>query len=169
MAECSLSTGKSLTPAFLTSSRMISPAATSGSLFAIAISLPERMAATVGRIPHRPINELRSMSASDSSATVVTASSPISTRVSVSDTRIRNSSPASRSTTATSFGENSRICSSKSFMFEYAASAVMGIFFSRATSIVCVPIDPVEPKSASFFMVSPILCDDYRVINNEII
>src|SRR5699024_1602944 len=50
-------------------------------------------------------------------------------------------------------GENSRICFSSRSILLPAASAVTSIsLFSLTTSRVCVPMEPVEPSMAIFFI-----------------
>ena len=64
-----------------------------------------------------------------------------------------NAYAAYKKKTHTSFGENSLICCSNNVILLPAASATTSISFCSLTiSSVCVPIEPVEPKIAIFFI-----------------
>ena len=65
---------------------------------------------------------------------------------------------ASSSQSAAILGENSRICASSRVVFRPAASAVTTMSFcSRTISRVWVPMDPVDPSIAIFFIKTSIL------------
>ena len=84
IAECSESTGRILTP-FSRAARMTSsPAHTSVSLLASAMSLPASIAASVGSRPTMPTTAVTTISAPLSAAQAVRPSMPVSTRISVS-------------------------------------------------------------------------------------
>ena len=153
MALCSLSTGRIDTPIFFASGIMICPAVTNVSLLASAISFPALIASIVGRIPIIPTIAVTRISVSFMVATSRSPSMPATICVSVSATFTRNSSAFSSDHTATICGWNSRICSSSILILLPAASPSTSISpFSLTTSSVCVPIEPVEPKIAIFFI-----------------
>ena len=81
MAECSLSTGRKLTPVFFTASMIRLPPATSVSLFANAISLPARTASYVGRMPIIPSSAFTTICASVETAASRIPSGPYRKRV----------------------------------------------------------------------------------------
>ena len=76
MAECSESTGSILTPSRAASGMMMCPAQTSVSLFASAMFLPSRIAATVGSMPIMPTIPVTSVFALASVATSIRPSCP---------------------------------------------------------------------------------------------
>ena len=134
------------------------PAVTRVSLFARAISLPARIASIVGRIPSIPTIAVTRISVPGMAASSRSPSIPDTTFVSVSWIFCARSSAAFSSQTAASFGENSLICSSSFSMFLPALIPRTSIsLFARTTSSVCVPIEPVEPKIAIFFIVTKFL------------
>ena len=129
------------------------PAVTSVSLFASAISLPASMAAIVGRMPIIPTIAVTSISLPSICAISRSPSIPLTTFVPVSRIRLFSSSAFSSAHTPTSLGWNSRICCSSNVILFPAARASTSIsLFSLTTSRVCVPIDPVDPSIAIFFI-----------------
>ena len=153
MALCSLSTGRIFTPHSFASGIMICPAVTSVSLFARAISFPALIAAIVGRMPIIPTIAVTRISLSSIVAISRSPSIPETTFTSRSRIRLFSSFAFSSVHIATSFGWNSRICFSRRSTFVPAASPVTSIsLFSRITSSVWVPIEPVEPNIAIFFI-----------------
>ena len=165
IALCSLSTGRIRTCFSFASDIMICPAVTRVSLFASAISFPAFIAAIVGRIPIIPTTAVTTISAPSSVATARSPSMPLSTRISRSRTRSFSSFAFSSFQTAAIFGENSRICFSRRSILLPAARAVTSIsLFARTTSNVCVPIDPVDPSIAIFFIsYSPVSVFSYML------
>ena len=137
---------------------MIWPAVTRVSLLARAMSFPASMAAMVGRIPIIPTTAVTTRSASGDTAASISPSMPLATFTSISATAARSSFAFSSSQRQASLGLNSRICSSKSFTLLPAARAVtcMSLLY-LTTSNVWVPIEPVEPRIAIFFIITYIL------------
>ena len=155
MALCSLSTGRMNTPIFFASGIMICPAVTSVSLLASAMSFPALIASIVGRIPIIPTTAVTRISVFFIVATSRSPSMPATIFVSVSATLTRNSSAFSSDHTATICGWNFLICSSNILILLPAASPSTSISpFSLTTSRVCVPMEPVEPKIAIFFILT---------------
>ena len=134
---------------------MICPAVTSVSLFAKAISFPALIASIVGRIPIIPTIAVTRISDSGCLATSSSPSIPLTTLTSRSFILSFNSFALSSFQTAASFGLNSLICFSKRSILFPAASAVTSRSpFVLTISNVCVPMDPVDPKIAIFFIVT---------------
>ena len=153
IALCSLSTGRIFTPYSSAIGMIRCPAVTRVSLFASAMSLPARIASIVGRIPSIPTIAVTRISVSGIAASSKSPSMPATTFVSVSWIFCARSLAAFSSQTATSFGENSLICSSSFAIFRPALIPRTSISpFARTTSSVCVPIEPVEPNIAIFFI-----------------
>ncbi len=129
------------------------PAVTSVSLFASAISLPAEIAAMEGRIPTIPTIAVTRMSTSEKTAISISPSIPQTTGIFRSAVLNFSWAAAFSSHTATSFGFHLRICFSRSSVLPPHASATTSK--SRCSSItesVCVPIDPVDPNTAIFFI-----------------
>ena len=97
MAECSESTGTISAPQRSASAITSSPAHTSVSLLARAMRFFSRIAASVGSSPTLPMTAVTTVSASGSVAASRSPSGPAATRISVSDSRSRNSPAAARS------------------------------------------------------------------------
>ena len=130
------------------------PAQTSVSLLARAMVFPALIAAMVGRMPIIPTIAVTSTSASGRVAASIKPSMPQATFTSVSFILARKSSAASLLHITASFGANSLICFSISSTFLPAASATTdksALFLT--ISSVWVPMEPVEPKIAIFFIV----------------
>src|SRR5579885_625682 len=154
IALCSLSTGSSRTPRSRTARVTSSPAITSTSLLAKAISLPAWIAARVGRRPRAPT------SADITSCAwgwVATAQAPsmlwtISTLTLLS--RFRSSAARSPSATETSSGRNrSTWATSKSRLRPAAIAATRKRSGKRlTTSRVVTPTEPVEPSIEIVFI-----------------
>ena len=137
---------------------MIWPAVTRVSLFARAISFPASMAAMVGRIPIMPTTAVTTIWASGSQAASIKPSIPLTTFTSRSLIRRLSSLAASSFQRQAIFGWNSRTCFSKSSTLEPAASAVIPMsWLYLAISSVWVPMEPVEPRTEIFFIITYIL------------
>ena len=166
IALCSLSTGRIDTFFSFASGMMICPAVTRVSLLASAISLPALIASIVGRIPIIPTIAVTSISASSRVDTLRSPSMPDTTCVSVSAIRTLSSRAFSSDHTAASFGANSLICfSRRAILFPAASPQTLISPFSLATSRVWVPIEPVEPKIAIFFIYTSL----YYIYGNPLI
>ena len=158
MAECSLSTGRISMPFSLAVFMTSEPPATSVSLFASAICFLALSAVKVGLRPTMPTTEFKTISTLSSSVRAQRPSMPLYTFTLRSRTAARSLEAASKSKTATACGLNFRICSSRSRILEWAASASTltacspSFCIQRTTSSACVPMDPVEPSKANFFM-----------------
>ena len=153
MALCSLSTGKTATLCFSANGMIICPAVTSVSLFARAISFPASMAAMVGLIPIIPTMAVTNTWLWGKTAISSKPSMPERILTFVSETLARRSAAASSDHMHTARGWNSRICSSILSTLLPAARATAcksGLF--RTISSVWVPMEPVEPKTAIFFI-----------------
>ena len=100
-----------------------------------------------------PIIEFKNISQSTLYANSSIAFSPPTTFVVVSATLILSSFALSSSRTAQNFGLNSLICSSSLSISFPAVIALTFILCFLATSILCVPIDPVEPNIAILFSI----------------
>ena len=132
---------------------IICPAVTSVSLFASAMSFPASMAAMVGRMPSMPTIAVTKTSAFSSQATAINPSMPNSTGMSRSLMRSASSFAFSSVFTAARTGLNSRICRSSRSILSPADNAVTFISCcARTTSSVWVPMEPVEPKIAIYFI-----------------
>ena len=153
IAECSLSTGRMETPFCFANGIIICPAVTSVSLFASAISLPASIAAIVGRTPSIPTMAVTKISDSASVATAIKPSMPYKTSIFKSAIRFFSSDAESASPTDTNFGLNSRICfSNKSIFRPQDIDVTIKSPCSLTISKVCVPMEPVEPRIAIFFI-----------------
>ena len=159
-ALCSLSTGRIRAPLFLASSLIISPAETSDSLLASAISFPARNAARVGLNPTFPDVAMTTMSTSGLAA----ISSRGSRSFFMSTIRFNRSIALFSDGKPMNSGLNSFICSASSSRFFPAASPTTrkrcGI--ARMTSSVCLPMEPVEPRTATRFTVLTIALLSYN-------
>ena len=117
------------------------------------MSLPASIAAMVGRIPIIPTMAVTRISDSGCAATSRSPSIPDTIFTSRSAVRILSSFAFSSVHTAASGGRNSLICLSSRSILEPAANAVISrspLFL--ATSRVCVPMEPVDPSIAIFFI-----------------
>ena len=153
IALCSLSTGRIDTPFSAARGIIICPAVTRVSLLASAIVLLCSIAAIVGLIPIIPTIAVTSTSASSQTAVSNSPSIPQTTRTGRSDSLSLRSFAASSDHIAASPGRNSLTCRSIRFTLVPAANAATcrsGSF--RTISSVCVPIDPVHPSIAIFFI-----------------
>ncbi len=167
IALCSLSTGRMGTPFSAASGMMMCPAVTSVSLFARAIFFPLSIAATVGLTPTIPMMAVTKYSYPSMEAVSRMPSIPERTSTSRSRTLVLRSAAASSSHMTARLGRNSRICASIRSTLRLAQSATTSISFcSLATSSVCRPIDPVEPKMAIFFIKAS-LSDDNAVCDRS--
>ena len=153
MAECSLSTGRIRTCFSSASGMIICPAVTRVSLLASAISLPASMAAMVGRIPIMPTTAVTTISASSAAAASISPSIPEVIVTGRSETFSFSSLAFSSLHTQATLGLNSRICCSRSSILLPAARETTLISeLARTTSRVCVPMEPVEPRTAICFI-----------------
>ena len=109
--------------------------------------MPAFIAAIVGMSPLIPTTPVTTVSAFPAVAASISPSLPPTIFVFVSAAFIFSSFALSSFATHTISGSNSRSCASSISIFEYALSAATGILYSRATSSVCVPIEPVEPST----------------------
>ena len=129
------------------------PAVTSVSLLASAISLPALIAAIVGLMPIIPTTAVRTISAVLITAVSIRPSIPVTILTSVSLTFIFNSSAFFSLYTHTTCGLNSLICFSNiSMLLPAARLTTFKSSFALTISRVCVPIEPVEPRTAIFFI-----------------
>ena len=152
IAECSESTGKIGTP-FSRAARMtICPAHTSVSLLASAIAFPASMAAIVGSRPTIPTTAVTTTSASGRVAASIKPSIPETTRISVSASFVFSSFAFSSLYTATKDGCKARACSSARAILVLTEIAHTCASMESRISMVCVPIEPVEPRITIFFM-----------------
>ena len=153
-AECSESTGRIVTFFSLAAAVTIRPAQTRVSLLARATVFPASMAAMVGFKPAVPTMAETTVPASVSAAASITPSSPESTRQSRSFILAFKSAAAFSSDIATVFGRNFLACSSVSLTdFPAAMAATLMPRFS-AHSSVWRPMEPVEPKTATLFVIA---------------
>ena len=147
MALGSLSTGRISPPQRRASSVSISPATTMGSLFASATCFPACRAASVGSSPALPTIPCTTSSTS--------ACDAISSRL---ETR-RHSGGSSRGAPSSRWkiigGRNSHACCSSRSRLLHADSPSTSNSSGnvRTTSRVCVPMEPVEPRTTIRFMV----------------
>src|SRR5208282_5079800 len=147
-ALCSLSTGSSRTRLSRTAAVISSPAMTSTSLLANAMSLPALIAASVGRKPIAPTSADITSSASGCVATAIAPSSPCTTFTRCAPTRVASSRASSGVATDTSSGWKRFTCSvSRSRLRPAAIAATRKRSLKRpTTSSVVTPTDPVEPR-----------------------
>ena len=132
---------------------IISPPVTSVSLLARSIRFLAFMASIVGTRPTFPTTEVSVISASLWHDISLSESSPAITSVSVSARADLRSAYFVLSQMQTVWGLNFLACISSNPTLELAESATMLIPPSaEATSRACVPIEPVEPKTAMFFI-----------------
>ena len=154
MAECSLSTGRMAT--WLSKARrlMIAPATTSVSLLARAMVLPALMASTVGRKPEKPTMAVSTTSMSPEVTTWLMASAPAYTLIGKSERASCTILYCVSSAITTVSGLKARACLMSSSALRPAVSvcASKRSGWRLITSSVCVPIEPVEPKTAIFFL-----------------
>ncbi len=147
MAECSESTGM-ISARYRAAARITSsPAHTSVSLFASAMRFFARMAQSVGRRPIMPDTAVTTVSASGSAAAASRPSMPLRTVIFISASRAFNSCAAASSYKTASSGQNSRHCAASASTSVFAVSAATRTPSVCATSSVCRPIDPVEPRT----------------------
>jgi len=155
IALCSLSTGRICTPFAAAFSMTSAPAITSVSLLANATSLPASTAVTVGTSPAAPTMAESTRSFSGRAAISLYPSGPdriFNSRGSPGSLPSRRAHSSSK--TATIRGRNLAICSRSRTTFLPAARAVTRkrSRLQSMTASACVPIEPVEPKMAIFFM-----------------
>ena len=151
IAECSLSTGYMLTLCSLTAFIISSPADTSVSLFASAISFPALMASNVGTMPMFPTTDVTTVSLVSYTAASIRPSIPLNIFMSHPASLCLSFSASVSSITAAMSGRNSLICFSRKSIFLLAVSALTSIPpISLTTSSVCVPMEPVEPRIVIF-------------------
>mmetsp|Transcript_10083 Transcript_10083/g.26131 ORF Transcript_10083/g.26131 Transcript_10083/m.26131 type:complete len:222 (-) Transcript_10083:109-774(-) len=154
MAECSESAAVIFAPYFSSSGRMIGPPLIRVSLLASAIVRPSLIASMVGSRPATPTTPVTTVSAPSAVATAVCPSGPVTsvgTSAPSSLRRARSSSALSAAASPTTDGRNSAICWASSSTFAPAESETTSKCsgYSRMMSSVCVPIEPVEPSSAT--------------------
>ncbi len=149
MAECSESTGRSLTPFFFASAVTSAPAQTRVSLLARAMVFPASMAARVGSSPAMPTTEVSTVSADGRVTASSSASLPPRTRTEVSAIRTARSWAAASSERTTSLGPTARACSSIILTLLWAVNASTDNPRAAITSSDCRPMEPVEPKIVS--------------------
>ena len=138
---------------------MMCPAVTSVSLLARAISFPASMAAIVGLIPIIPTIAVTNTWDCGIVAISSRPSMPLTTFTGKSATRLRRSAAASSLHMPAIRGWNSLICCSIcSTLFPAASAATCNSGLLRTTSRVWVPMEPVDPRIAIFFIV---LCSLY--------
>ena len=126
-------------------------------MFARAMFLPALIAAIVGLIPIIPTIDVTTVSTSSNVAASIIPSIPDRTFTPVSAIFILSSFALSALYKTAISGLNSRICFSINSTLEPAASTLIlssSVLFLTISS-VCVPIEPVEPRTAIFFIVSP--------------
>ena len=153
IALCSLSTGRIRTFLFWARGMMICPAVTSVSLLAKAMSFPASMAAMVGLIPIMPTIAVTNTWLWGKDAISSSPSMPERIFTSRSATRTRRSSAASWVHMQAARGLNSRICSSIfSALLPAARATTRRSGWLRTISSVWVPMEPVEPNIAIFFI-----------------
>ena len=104
------------------------------------------MAARVGFSPAMPTTAVTTVSALARLAASSRPPSPPATRVGVSASRRRRSAAADSSAAATSSGRNCRACASASSTLWLTVRAATRWPQLSATSRVCRPMEPVEPK-----------------------
>ena len=129
---------------------MRSPPTTSDSLFASASTLPATSASKLARSPAAPTSEFTTTSTSSARTRSHTASIPAPTET-PSGARATARAAAASSPSATRVTPNARACSISSVSRVPAASVTMRTLsgWRRATSSVCVPIEPVDPSTAT--------------------
>ena len=128
------------------------------------MSLPAFIAAIVGTIPIIPTTAVTTVCASGYTAASVSPSMPYTILTSRSAMLTASSFASCSSATLTSFGPNSLIWASSSFILLPAANATISIsLFLRTTSSVCVPIDPVDPSTEIFFTSVSNPSSDYKI------
>ncbi len=147
-AECSESTGVMRAPLARASSHISGPATTIASLLASATWRPARRAAAVGSSPSKP-----GMAATTASASSVAASTrpsaPVARRVPPG--RCGATCSATAASHTTSSGRNSAAWATSASALRRATRATGRYPCQRATSRVCMPIDPVEPSTTMRF------------------
>ena len=119
------------------------------------MSFPASMAAMVGRIPIIPTIAVTKVS--DSSIVAISNNPSIPQRIftSTSATLALKSSQAFSLHIAAKRGLNSRICCSiNSTLLPAAKATTCKSLFSLTISNVWVPIEPVDPNTAIFFILS---------------
>ena len=153
MAECSLSTGIIGERFSKACCITISPATTSVSLFASAITLPFFTPFNVDFKPAKPTIAVSITSYVSKSATSSNAFSPANTFISVDERAFFTVSYFVSSPITTAFGKNSSACfiSNSAFVCAVNISASNKSEWVRITSRACVPIEPVDPKIATRF------------------
>ena len=153
MAECSESTGRIRTPQRLASAMTRDPAATRVSLFARAMSLPARMAESVGLSPLKPTIDATTMSTSSPVTRSQAAPMPAWTWVAVPARAVRTSSYLDSLQMTACGTENSRACSAKraALLPAVMARTSKRSGCCRTTSSVWLPMDPVDPRMAILF------------------
>ena len=154
-ALCSESIGRMATPRRAAAAITSSPAITSVSLLARRISRPAAIACQVGTSPIAPTRAPTTASASGWVAAAMRPASPLITSRPGNSAASRRASVSSA--TATSPGRCVRTCSPSSATLRPAARATTANRSGKraATSSVAVPIEPVEPRTASRFTVTP--------------
>ena len=129
-----------------------SPAQTSVSLLARAMRFRSRMAASVGRRPIMPDTAVTTVSALGSVAASSRPSIPEATRIVVSASRTFNAFAADSSIKTANSGRYLRHWASIRSTSRFALSAATRSPRSSATSSVCRPMEPVEPKIEMAFV-----------------
>ncbi len=153
MAECSLSTGRMVSPAARAAGMTIAPAITSVSLLAMAGVAPSPMAASVGASPAAPTMPLRTMLGRVRCRSSVMASGPASNSVPGGNSP-RRCGATEASAMATAPGRWRRACSASSRQLPPAPKAqTSSPSSSPSTSSVCRPMLPVQPKIANRLLI----------------
>ena len=153
MAFCSLSTGIISPPPFRFACSTNSCAQTMLSLLARATRLPASSAAISGSVPAKPLTAFTTVSAAAYRAATAAASFPAYSSTPLGSSSFIESAAASSSMHISS-GINSFACSSarRAFLPAHIAHTSNSSLCERTTSSVCVPMDPVLPSTAIFFM-----------------
>mmetsp|Transcript_20090 Transcript_20090/g.64698 ORF Transcript_20090/g.64698 Transcript_20090/m.64698 type:complete len:259 (+) Transcript_20090:960-1736(+) len=159
IAECSESAGVIETPYSSTSGKIAGPPAMRVSLLAKAMSFPASIASTVGSKPAHPTTPVTITSASPHVAHAAAASFPYTTSTPPGKPP-RSASASSKSAffeasdnpTTFTVSLNSWTWSANSFQFDPAHSEEISNRSgrARAKSRVCVPMDPVLPRTPTF-------------------
>src|SRR5687768_15894582 len=150
-AQCSESTGTMWpAPGRASAAWTTGPPAISDSLLA---SARRRPAASVARVTSRPAKPTTAFTQTSASVPMAaSASGPARSSVPAGRRAARSATLAgSGSASTTASGRSSRACSARSSTDDMAASATTRnrSGSARTTSSVCVPIDPVEPATAT--------------------
>ena len=155
MAECSLSTGSSLTPCFATACVTRCPPVTRLSLLARARSWPLSMAARLAPRPAMPTTLFSTTSGPSIAARVFSPSGPVrSLGASARPASAAESFSAPASLVMQTYlGWNSSICCKSLSVWLWADRPNTSYPWVRITSRLWVPMEPVEPSSVIFLAI----------------